>query len=224
MDGLGYHNWGNKNSVYDDDQSDQSPPTYNSDHYAFSPEVSPKSRGKPANRGKPSGNIYDYSIENDDIDDNDYGLSPEPIKRSKETKAKSFGKAEPSRRMSTEDRMKEILERNDVEKKKTVTASQEDELAGNTWKSSWDDLLAGMDSPEPSNNDTDDRGNPQSYDSDAKQGNRGGGHGDGDQSPTDSSFGDFEISASDFEVPKTFSTYSILYFPRLLVLGICYRK
>lgn len=191
MDGLGYHNWGKQSSVYDDDQSDQSPPTYNSDHYAFSAETSPQSKSK-ATKVKSAGNIYDYSIENDD--DNDYEMSPEPsTKRGKDSKARSFGRSESSKRLSTEDRMKEILERNNAEKKNAAPASQDDDFAGNTWKSSWDDLLEGMNSPEPSNNDG--RSDTKSPVSDVKQR-----RGSGAESPTDSSFGDFEISASDFEV------------------------
>lgn len=187
MDGLGYHNWGNKDNAYDD-ESDPSPPTYNSDQYAFSNEASPVSRNS-NNKGRSTGNIYDYSIDNEE--DHDYESSPDAysVRPSRDIKASSFGKSNPSQRMSTEDRMKEILGRNDAEKK----VPKKEEEVTNSWKSSWDDLLAGLNSPEPSK--LSDESASRNHRSDQKKGTRSSG-----ESPTDSSFGDFEISASDLEV------------------------
>ena len=145
MDGLGYNNWGSKSKSYDDD--DRSPPTYSSYQYAFSDDASPRTSRQPRKNEKVSDDIYDYSLDNDD----DYESSPSAYtKRSSKTKTASLARPVPSKRLSTEDRMKEILDRNNAEKKSSKAASQDEEVDTNTWKSSWDDLLEGINSPEPS--------------------------------------------------------------------------
>lgn len=207
MDGLGYNNWGSKSRSNDDD--DRSPPTYSSDQYAFSDSASPRKSRQSQKKGKASDDIYDYSLDNDD----DYESSPNPyIKRSgKSVKTASNAKSLPSQRLSTEDRMKEILDRNNAEKKLSNATTQKEEVDTNTWKSSWDDLLAGMNSPELSKQEED--SDPLSPD--IKQRKRSG----SDQSPTDSSFGDFDISASDFEV-RSYHSFPVKPFDRIFLLGI----
>ena len=186
MDGLGYNNWGSKSKSYDDDE--RSPPTYSSDQYAFSDDASPRASRQPRKKEKVSEDIYDYSLDNDD----DYESSPYTKRSSKNTKTASLARPVPSKRLSTEDRMKEILDRNNAEKKLSKAAPQNEEVDTNTWKSSWDDLLEGINSPEPSKQEE----SSDALSPDIKQRKMSG----SDQSPTDSSFGDFDISASDFEV------------------------
>lgn len=197
MDGLGYRNWGNKNNTYDDDQSDASPPAYGSDSYGFSAEASPRAGRTNSNKAKTSGNVYDYSIEEDD---DSYGSSPEPVKRKNSggEKSTTFGVAalsnQPTRRKTTEERMREILERNDADKKAAKIENATNDTETNTWKSSWDDLLDGINSPEVSTREGESFIETPSLNAQKSIGNKG------DQSPTDSSYGDFEISASDLEV------------------------
>jgi hypothetical protein len=192
MDGLAYKNWGNSNN------GEQSPPTYNSDSYGFSPEASPQKRGKS------NSNMYDYNIENDD---DNYDSSPEPISRRpgsyRENKLASSGTAfsdQPNRRKSTEERMKEILERNEAEKKTSKPTKNDDDIGIDTLKSSWDDLLAGISSPTASLQEDDSPDKPEYR---GERGERGDNRKKGNAallSPTDSSFGDLDISASDLEV------------------------
>ena len=195
MDGLGYRNWGNKSNAYDDDQSDTSPPAYGSDSYGFSAEVSPRAGQRNSSKAKTSGNVYDYSIEGDD---DSFGSSPEPVKKKKEAKSSATSAAaasnQPARRKTTEERMREILERNDADKKAAKIENATNETEINTWKSSWDDLLDGMNSPEASKQEDDSYIETPSLNVQKSMGIQG------DQSPSDSSYGDFEISASDLEV------------------------
>jgi hypothetical protein len=197
MDGLGYRNWGNKSNAYDDDQSDASPPAYGSDSYGFSAEASPRAGQRNSSKAKSSANVYDYSIEGDD---DSFGSSPEPIRKKKDIIAKSSTSSaaaisnQPARRKTTEERMKEILERNDADKKATNIENATNETEINTWKSSWDDLLDGMNTPEASRQEDESDIETPSLNAQKSMGIKG------DQSPSDSSYGDFEISASDLEV------------------------
>ena len=199
MDGLGYRNWGNKSNTYDDDQSDASPPAYGSDSYGFSAEVSPRAGQRNSSKAKTSGNVYDYSIEGDD---DSFGSSPEPVRKKKEAKASASSVAavsnQPARRKTTEERMREILERNDADKKTAKIENATDDPETNTWKSSWDDLLDGMNSPEASRQEDESYIETPSLNVQKSIGTMG------DQSPSDSSYGDFEISASDLEVSAFF--------------------
>ena len=197
MDGLGYRNWGNKSNAYDDDQSDASPPAYGSDSYGFSAEVSPRAGQRNSSKAKTSANVYDYSIEGDD---DSFRSSPGPVRKKKEEIGRSsFSSAaavssQPARRKTTEERMREILERNDADKKAAKIENAVHETETNTWKSSWDDLLEGMNTPEASRHEDESYIETPSLNAQKSMGIKG------DQSPSDSSYGDFEISASDLEV------------------------
>ena len=193
MDKPGYHNWRNKSDAYDNDLSATSPPAYSS--FGYSAESSQNISRSSISRAKSAGNIYDYSIEEDD---NSYEASPKHAKRqpNKDKRGAMFSATLPnnetSRRKSTEERMKEILERNNADKRASKAINKSDEIDTNTWKSSWDDLLKGMNSPEtPKHDDETGTKISKAFATETS---------DGEHSPSDSSFGDFEISASDLEV------------------------
>ena len=193
MASSGYHNWRNKSDTYDNDLSETSPPAYSS--YGYSAESSQNINRSSIARAKSAGNIYDYSIEEDD---SSFEVSPKHVKgqSNKDKRGAMFSSTLPSnessRRKSTEERMKEILERNNTGKRASKTVSKSDEIDTNTWKSSWDDLLKGMNSPEaPKHDEENDKRISKAFANETS---------DGEHSPSDSSFGDFEISASDLEV------------------------
>ena len=193
MASSGYHNWRNKSDTYDNDLSETSPPAYSS--YGYSAESSQNINRSSIARAKSPGNIYDYSIEEDD---SSFEVSPKHVKgqSNKDKRGAMFSSTLPSnessRRKSTEERMKEILERNNTDKRASKTISKSDEIDTNTWKSSWDDLLKGMNSPEaPKHYEENDEKISKACATETS---------DGEHSPSDSSFGDFEISASDLEV------------------------
>ena len=197
MDKPGYHNWRNKSDTYDNDLSETSPPAYSS--YGYSAGSSQNLSKSSITRAKSAGNIYDYSIEEDD---DSYDSSPKHVNR-KSNKDKrgamlssTLPSNESSRRKSTEERMKEILERNNAEKRATKAVNKPDEIDTNTWKSSWDDLLKGLNSPEgPTHDEETGTKISKTFATETS---------DGEHSPSDSSFGDFEISASDLEVIDMF--------------------
>lgn len=202
MDGLGYNNWESRNNTYDDDQSDSSPPVYTSDSYGFSAEASPQVKRKSVSKAKASKNIYDYNIEEDD---NNYGSSPEPkSKYGKDYKSASLASSQPSnqpaRRKTTEERMKEILERNDADKKASRKANDLEDIGTNTWKSSWDNILEGVNSADGSKEDGDEEEDEEASVKSPDHPRSKNMKVDVDHSLSDSSFGDFEISASDLEV------------------------
>lgn len=214
MDGLGYNNWDNKNNVYDDDQSDSSPPVYTSDSYGFSAEASPQGKRKSVGKAKSSKNIYDYNIE---ADDNSYGSSPEPVKSKYGKDYKSASGSgqhsnQPARRKTTEERMKEILDRNDADKKAARTANELEDTGTKTWKSTWDDIIEGVGSVDGSKED-EEEASVKSPDQSRLKNMKD----DVDHSLSDSSFGDFEISASDLEVHLTSRLLSRVAFYVLLI-------
>ena len=219
MDGLGYNNWENKNNAYDDDQSDSSPPVYTSDSYGFSAEASPQGKRKSVGKAKASKNLYDYNIEEDDYN---YGSSPEPVKSKygKDYKSASGSgqhSSQPARRKTTEERMKEILDRNDADKKAARTASELEDVGTSTWKSSWDNIIEGVGSADGSKEEEDDE-EEASVKSPNLPRSKNVKDEDVDHSLSDSSFGDFEISASDLEVHLTSKHANYFVFYELLIL------
>ena len=220
-----------------EDSGSSGPPTYDSaDPYAFSAEESPKYRkgagtggaggggvGKGGNR---SGSLYDYSIEEDD--EYDFSSTKKAATRSSSSSSSSGGGAATSanrdrfsgqsvgsgnnnnQRKSMEDRMKDILERNNAEKQKAAAetaaaskAAAAEDAEVDTWKSSWDDLLADMKITSPSGKDD------EAAPADAKpaaaaaapaagaKGKAPGGRGRADDDLLDD---DLDISAADLEV------------------------
>jgi hypothetical protein len=146
---YGYRNWQNNDKNFDDSYDDPqtaSPPTYTSDPYGF--ELSDSyGGGRGGERGKGGGktnqnksqkkssDLYDFDISHDD------DISPK----------KTSQKSKPIRRMSTDDRMNEILEKAKIHKAQaaataatTVNDNEEDEDAFNSWKSSWNQLIEGV--------------------------------------------------------------------------------
>lgn len=227
MDNLGYRNWGNNDQSPNYDNGN-SPPSYGSnDPYAFSDEVSPPSHRKTKKNNQHSSSMYDYSIGSDEDDgsdeDNEYAKSPELGSRrsmnSKENKLTISNASNPNRRKSTEERMKEILERNEAEKKKTKAKVDDNEGDNNTWKSTWDDLLAGMNSSPGAS--------LQEEDTPVKSQTTGGikrrNSASELQSPTeyDSSFGDLDISASDLEVSSKLLFYRTCSYNKGTNMSTC---
>lgn len=151
-----YRSWQHQDKNFDDNSYEDpytaSPPTYTSDPYGFdlaTDEPSPPiTKNKSGISGKGSRNtttnkkkkgstsdIYDYDLSNDEF------TSPPP-------KSSKFGnKSQPVRRMSTDDRINEILEKSKI--KKPITEpdpddGNEEEDAYNSWKSSWNQLIEGV--------------------------------------------------------------------------------
>jgi hypothetical protein len=165
------------------------------DEYATSLEPVTKHSGTKRENKFTASNI---SIESDDS--NSYVKSPELGSRrsrtNRDNKLTISTASNPNRRKSTEERMKEILERNEAEKKKVKVNDDDIEGDNNTWKSTWDDLLAGMNSsPGASLQEEDSPLKPQTPGGKKRRNSTSE-----LQSPTDSSFGDLDISASDLQV------------------------
>jgi hypothetical protein len=227
MDNLGYRNWDNddqspnppsygsndpygfsdemspppsnrkskKNTQQSSSMYDYSIGSDEDDEYAMSPEPVTKHSGTRRENKFAASNV---SVESDD--DKSYANSPElGSKRStsnRDNKLAISTASNPNRRKSTEERMKEILERNEAEKKKTKTYDDDNEGDNNTWKSTWDDLLAGMNSSPGASLQEDDSPLKSQTPGGMKRRNSTSEL----QSPTDSSFGDLDISASDLQV------------------------
>ena len=126
MENFGYKNW-------NDTSYDSSPRTGgSSDPYGFQNEQS--SYGQSNNRST-GGDAYDFDITGDGDDSPEYHTSSRRKSTMSSTQA-SF----PSRRMSTEDRMKEILERNRKESVESIRSEPPEEYISMI-KSSWDDAV-----------------------------------------------------------------------------------
>jgi hypothetical protein len=126
MEGFGYHN-------FDESFESSSPPTYTSDPYGF------ESVGnRPKKLASTNKDMYDFDVSQEEED---------TTKKPSRTRA--------VRRMSTDDRINEILEKSKLAKKATAPKSEvkddaEDDTY-NSWKNSWNQLMEGVggDSPKP---------------------------------------------------------------------------
>jgi len=191
MDGFGYKNW-------QDDSYDSS--TRSSDPYGFQ-EDNKSSTGGYGNKGfKPKKNAggggdgYDFDITGGDEDDSpDYNSR----KKSKPKKASFAASTQPSRRMSTEDRMKEILERNRIESQDTLKDEPQEEYISMI-KSSWDDAVGVRDS-DASLYETLNKVNNASKQAPASIGGYGSTY-NSEMSPLSEKDDSFNLSAADFEV------------------------
>ena len=133
MDGLGYGNWGRTRSgkdLEDDSFDSSSPPTYTSDPYGFESNAGQGDRSKSFSFASSKKDAYDFNFGHED----DFSSSP------------TLSKPKVSRRLSTEDRMAEILKNN----KNTVSSSNEkgesvdEEDIYGSWKNSWNQLMEGV--------------------------------------------------------------------------------
>ena len=233
MDGLGYRNWGNNKPKkggggnYDDDSfsyedgGSSGPPTYDSaDPYAFSAEMSPQyPKGGAATKDR---SMYDYTIDEDD--EYDFSTKKKDTKGGRgsavtttSTSRDRFSSTsnQNNQRKSTEDRMNEILKRNQADKKQAASAAPiavDDEEEANTWKSSWDDLLADMKISSPSQPEVEEAAPAVPTRTTGKNALSSSGHGavgkrggratyDDDEDDIDVSLDDdLDISAADLEV------------------------
>jgi hypothetical protein len=148
MDGIGYGNWNSQNRRHtgadlEDSYESSSPPTYTSDPYGFDSDV-----GQGGNKSKSYSkkDTYDFNLTAEDSY-GDYSSEGSPMPVAKPTMAK---------RMSTEDRMAEILKNNQKPVANSMETSstegggsagaeeEEDDVYG-SWKSSWNQLMEGVD-------------------------------------------------------------------------------
>ena len=123
MEGFGYQYFDGENSF-----DTSSPPTYTSEPSGF--EVGPSRNKKQTGRGK---DLYDFDVSHD-------GESPQKPARTRSV-----------RRMSTDDRINEILEKSKLSKPSTVPQEENvEEDTYNSWKNSWNQLMEGVGgSPNP---------------------------------------------------------------------------
>ena len=129
MENFGYKNW-------NDTSYDSSPRTGgSSDPYGFQNEQSSYGQSRQNNNRSTGGDAYDFDITGDGDDSPEYHTSSRRKSTMSSTQA-SF----PSRRMSTEDRMKEILERNRKESVESIRSEPPEEYISMI-KSSWDDAV-----------------------------------------------------------------------------------
>jgi len=205
MDGFGYKNWS-------DTSYDSSPPTYGSeDPYGFQGDSrtgrqSMKSSLSSTNMRSSGGDEYNFEINGDDDDD-----SPDYHTKSKSsTRFTAAAVPANTRRMSQEERMKEILDRN---RRESVAGLAKTEPPPETYismiKSSWDEAIGGDGSERNSDAslyetlnkvtaNADSRGNSNSNRRDSNGYGRDNG---GAVSPlSDKEDDSFNLSAADFEV------------------------
>lgn len=148
MDGIGYGNWNSQSRRHtggdlEDSYESSSPPTYTSDPYGFDSGIGQgDNKSKNYSMASSKKDSYDFNLTEDSYGDYSSEGSPAPAIKPKL-----------SRRMSTEDRMAEILKNNQKPvATSTETASTEggegaegeDDVYG-SWKSSWNQLMEGVD-------------------------------------------------------------------------------
>lgn len=235
MDGFGYKNWS-------DTSYDSSPPTYGSDDpYGFqgdSRRHSMKSSLSSTNMRSSGGDEYNFEINGDDDDD-----SPDYRSKPKSTRFTAASVPSNTRRMSQEERMKDILDRN---RRESVASLAKTDPPPETYismiKSSWDEAIGGGDGSERNSDaslyetlnkvtaNADARGNSIRRESNANLGYGSYNNNGGAVSPlSDREEDSFNISAADFEVCYLISfirvnmvsySYNYNYFN---LLGVCHR-
>lgn len=126
MEGFGFQN-------FDESFESSSPPTYTSDPYGFE-----STGNRPKKTSKGNKDMYDFDVSNDEED------TPKKAVRTRVV-----------RRMSTDDRMNEILEKSKRSKPAVVShnvdSKDTEDDTYNSWKNSWNQLMEGVggDSPKP---------------------------------------------------------------------------
>ena len=141
MDGIGYGNWNSQSRRHtgadlEDSYESSSPPTYTSDPYGFDSDTGHGGRSSHNYSMASKKDNYDFNLNTDDTFGDFSDSSPAPISKPKL-----------SRRVSTEERMAEILKEN----KKTVDSGDDNNVGENegdiygSWKSSWNQLMEGVD-------------------------------------------------------------------------------
>lgn len=125
MDGLGYRNWSSGVRDSYDDSQESSPPTYASEQYGF--------------KNKSSKDEYDFELSQD---------MDSPIPKPKQTRTRT----REVKRKSQDERISEILEKakasKPVSKPKDDSVDDADEIY-NSWKSSYNQLMEGLDISSP---------------------------------------------------------------------------
>lgn len=162
MDGIGYGNWNSQNRRHtggdlEDSYDSSSPPTYTSDPYGFETgsDTGNTNMNLTGGQRRSAKSFSNMSLKKDSYDFNltaeeSFGTYSSDGTGSPATMTKS--KPQLSRRMSTEERMAEILKNNQkpvdtsVESANNETAaSEEEEDIHGAWKSSWNQLMEGLD-------------------------------------------------------------------------------
>jgi hypothetical protein len=241
-------NWQNERNFDDsyDDPYTASPPTYSSDPYGFDYHndnssydltgTGIKSSSAKGNSGKPKQNksdIYDYDFSNDeDISPPKSNTKIKNKKKAKTTTASSLVSSsakQPIRRMSTDERMNEILAKSKIHKPITSSVEtadtgggdDEDEDAYSSWKSSWNQLIEGVGGSSEVYTSTADAA-PLTADSDDSPVIKGATNSKKKPHSLDTS-DSFEISEGDFEVPRSSSSFPISSY---LTIGwnLCCKK
>ena len=176
MDSFGYKNWG--------DSNDSDPYQFQNDRKGFG---SKSSKSKKNSHG---GDGYDFDITGDGDE------SPEATWKSNSSRNKVLSGTQPSRRMSIEERTKEILERNKRDSVESLRSEPQQDSYISMIKSSWDDAI-GVRASDASLYET----LHKVVDSSNEISRNGG------VSPLSDKDDSFNISASDFEVRECFVVF-----------------
>lgn len=160
MQNFGYKNWEEGMNFDESYEDNSSPPTYTSDPYGFEVTKTEKTKNKfnqnnlnsniNSNKIKTtnSNNLYNYNLSDDeDEESNDY--NEYLINNNQKNKNKVLGSNNNnSKRMSTNDRISQILEKSKQQKQTIVDSSLDqtgdEDDAYNSWKSSWNQLMEGV--------------------------------------------------------------------------------